>query len=75
MCALTIVPFYWMFTTSLKSPNEIFEISLLPDAPSLNNYAYMFGRILTTAHREPELRFRNDRLDTARRKETATMTR
>jgi len=45
VCALTIVPFYWMFTTSLKSPNEIFEISLLPDAPSLNNYAYMWRTI------------------------------
>jgi sn-glycerol 3-phosphate transport system permease protein len=34
-----------MFTTSLKAPNEIFEVGLLPTAPTLSNYAYMWRAI------------------------------
>jgi sn-glycerol 3-phosphate transport system permease protein len=52
-CLVTIFPFYWMFATSLKPPNEIFDLSLVPISPSLNNYVYAWraipmGAMLTT---------------------------
>jgi sn-glycerol 3-phosphate transport system permease protein len=45
VCAITIVPFYWMFSTSLKAPNEIFEFRPLPAAPTFDNYGYMWRAI------------------------------
>ena len=35
VCAVTLVPFYWMFATSLKPANEIFNLSPLPSHPTL----------------------------------------
>lgn len=48
-CALVAItifclaPFYWMLVTSLKSPDDIFDNSLLPLSPTLENYAAVFG--------------------------------
>jgi ABC-type glycerol-3-phosphate transport system permease component len=45
VCAVTLVPFYWMFATSLKPANEIFDLSPLPSHPTLNNYVYVWQTI------------------------------
>src|SRR5438552_12923640 len=45
VCAVTIVPFVWMFGTSLKAPNEVFEFRPLPASPTFDNYEYMWRAI------------------------------
>jgi ABC-type glycerol-3-phosphate transport system permease component len=45
VCAVTLVPFYWMFATSLKPANEIFNLSPLPLHPTFSNYAYVWRAI------------------------------
>jgi len=42
---VTLVPFYWMFATSLKPANEIFNLSPLPANPTLGNYIYVWQAI------------------------------
>lgn len=37
---ICLFPIYWMLVTSLRAPNSIFETSLLPSEPSLENYVY-----------------------------------
>jgi len=41
LALLAIVPVYWMVITSLKPDNEIFSLSVWPDSPTLENYAYV----------------------------------
>lgn len=46
LAAITIfclAPFYWMVVTSLKGPDDIFDNSLVPLSPTLENYAAVFG--------------------------------
>lgn len=38
-----LAPFYWMVVSSLKSPDEIFDNSLVPAEPTLLNYEAVFG--------------------------------
>src|SRR3546814_14489331 len=38
----TVVPFYWAFVSSLKSGSALFEPSLVPWQPTLDNYAAVF---------------------------------
>ena len=38
-----LAPFYWMVVSSLKSPDEIFDNSLVPSDPTLLNYEAVFG--------------------------------
>jgi ABC-type glycerol-3-phosphate transport system permease component len=45
VCVVTLIPFYWMFATSLKPANEIFNLSPLPLNPTLGNYAYVWRPI------------------------------
>jgi ABC-type glycerol-3-phosphate transport system permease component len=45
VCAVTLVPFYWMFATSLKPANEIFNLSPVPSNPTLSNYIYVWQAI------------------------------
>src|SRR4030088_3546158 len=47
VCAVTLVPFYWMFATSLKPANEIFNLSPLPTNPTFSNYTYVWRAIPT----------------------------
>jgi len=39
-----LAPFYWMFVSSLKAPRDIFDNALWPTAPTLVNYASVFGQ-------------------------------
>lgn len=45
ICALTIFPFLWMLTTSIKIPTEVFtrDLRLIPRAPTLRNYPDAFA--------------------------------
>jgi multiple sugar transport system permease protein len=38
-----LAPSYWMLVSSVKSPNAIFNNTLLPVSPSLENYRAVFG--------------------------------
>jgi multiple sugar transport system permease protein len=38
-----LAPFYWMFVSSLKGPDDIFDNSLIPTHPTLLNYEAVFG--------------------------------
>jgi trehalose/maltose transport system permease protein len=38
----TLFPFYWAVVSSLKSGSALFEASLLPQAPTLENYVAVF---------------------------------
>jgi sn-glycerol 3-phosphate transport system permease protein len=42
VCALTILPFWWMLSTSFKQANAIFDLNPLPVSPTLQNYAQMW---------------------------------
>lgn len=39
-----LAPFYWMFVSSLKAPQDIFDNALWPSRPTLVNYASVFGQ-------------------------------
>ncbi|MGR3434716.1 MAG: carbohydrate ABC transporter permease [Shimia sp.] len=38
---LMVMPIAYMLSTSLKWPHEVFDLSLIPDEPHLENYAYV----------------------------------
>lgn len=40
-----LFPFLWMISTSLKAPEDVYTLSLLPTAPTLSNYAKMFAEV------------------------------
>jgi multiple sugar transport system permease protein/sn-glycerol 3-phosphate transport system permease protein len=44
LCALTVFPFLWMLTTSIKLPNEVFtkDLRLIPHTPTLRNFPDAF---------------------------------
>ncbi|KEQ26550.1 sugar ABC transporter permease [Paenibacillus tyrfis] len=37
-----VFPFLWMVATSLKTPQDVFSLSLVPDRATLDNYAELF---------------------------------
>ena len=39
---IMVFPFLWMLATSLKPQPEIYSLSLMPDNPTLSNYARLF---------------------------------
>ena len=45
LCAVTVFPFLWMMSTSIKQPDEIFtnDLRLLPSTPAWNNYPDAFS--------------------------------
>jgi sn-glycerol 3-phosphate transport system permease protein len=45
VCVLTLLPFWWMVSTSLKAANAIFDLSPLPTAPTIANYLQMWVAI------------------------------
>ena len=42
LAAIMIFPFFWMFFSSFKSLDEIFQLTLFPANPSLDNYIQIF---------------------------------
>src|SRR6516225_2092623 len=45
LAIITASPLIWMFSASLKEPAEIFNSSLIPHHPSLDNFLYVFTRM------------------------------
>jgi multiple sugar transport system permease protein/sn-glycerol 3-phosphate transport system permease protein len=45
ICAITLFPFFWMLTTSIKLPTEVFtrDIRLFPHEPTLQNFPDAFN--------------------------------
>jgi multiple sugar transport system permease protein len=43
--ALTVFPLLWMLSGSFKTVEEVNSVSLLPSAPTLDNYAYVFTQV------------------------------
>src|SRR6516164_5037926 len=42
---LTASPLVWMLSASLKEPNDIFNSSLIPQHPTLDNFRYVFTQL------------------------------
>jgi len=42
---MTIAPLLWMLSTAFKSPNEVFGSNLIPQAPTLANFVYVFTQV------------------------------
>jgi ABC-type glycerol-3-phosphate transport system permease component len=42
---VTVFPIYWMFATSLRLPNEVFDFSPIPLRPTFDNFAYAWAAI------------------------------
>jgi len=42
---LTIFPLLWMFSSSLKGPDEVNGTALIPQAPTLVNFIYVFTQV------------------------------
>lgn len=40
---LTVFPLVWMVTSSFKGPDEVLSTDLLPSAPTLDNFEYVFS--------------------------------
>ena len=40
-----LAPFYWMIVSSLRKSSEVFEKSLIPKPPSMENYAAVFDPV------------------------------
>lgn len=40
---LTVFPLVWMFTSSFKGADEVLSTNLLPSAPTLDNFDYVFS--------------------------------
>jgi multiple sugar transport system permease protein len=45
LAIITASPLVWMISASLKEPGEIFNSTLLPQHPTLNNFAYVFTQL------------------------------
>src|SRR5215469_8019787 len=45
LAMLTASPLIWMFSASVKEPGEIFNSSLIPQHPTLDNYRYVFTEL------------------------------
>ena len=39
-----VTPLLWMFSTSLKFPHEVYNLQLIPDEPTLENYLFLFDQ-------------------------------
>jgi multiple sugar transport system permease protein len=40
-----LFPFLWMFSTSLKAPEDVYSLSLIPKAATLGNYLKLFREV------------------------------
>ena len=38
-----VFPFVWMFSSSFKTSEEIYEMTVIPENPSLANYEFIFN--------------------------------
>src|ERR1700751_2980674 len=45
LAIITASPLVWMVSASLKEPGEIFNSSLVPQHPTLDNFRYVFTQL------------------------------
>jgi len=45
LALMTIFPLLWMLSIGFKAPTEVFQPTLIPKAPTLNNFAYVFTQV------------------------------
>ena len=45
LALMTIFPLLWMVSIGFKVPTEVFQPTLIPKAPTLNNFAYVFTQV------------------------------
>src|ERR1700730_9898481 len=45
LAIITASPLVWMISASLKDPGEIFNSTLIPQHPTLNNFGYVFTQL------------------------------
>jgi len=41
----TVAPLLWMVSTALKGPDEVFDMNLVPERPTLDNLLYVFTKV------------------------------
>src|SRR4028119_2416790 len=42
---MTLFPLLWMVSISFKTQGEMFDMSLVPDNPTLDNFTYVFTQV------------------------------
>jgi multiple sugar transport system permease protein len=45
LAVMTVAPLLWMLSTAFKTPNEVFGGNLVPEAPTLANFFYVFTQL------------------------------
>ncbi len=45
LAVLTVFPLFWMLSIAFKTPTEVFQPNLLPNAPSWDNFVYVLTEV------------------------------
>ncbi len=45
LALLTVFPLLWMFSSAFKGPDEVNSVNLIPSAPTLENFRYVFTEV------------------------------
>jgi multiple sugar transport system permease protein len=45
LALMTVFPLFWMISTAFKEPADVFSMSLVPEAPTLQNFVYVFTEV------------------------------
>lgn len=45
LALMTVFPLFWMLSTAFKEPSEVFSMTLVPQAPTFQNFVYVFTEV------------------------------
>ena len=45
LALMTVFPLFWMISTAFKEPADVFSMSLVPEAPTLQNFVHVFTEV------------------------------
>lgn len=45
LALLTVFPLFWMISSAFKGPDEVNSVNLIPSAPTLDNFRYVFTEV------------------------------
>jgi len=45
LALMTVFPLFWMISTAFKQPSDVFSMNLIPEAPTLRNFVYVFTEV------------------------------
>ncbi len=45
LALMTVFPLFWMISTAFKEPADVFSMTLVPEAPTLKNFVYVFTEV------------------------------